>query len=94
MYFIRPAWDENTTATELDAKEKQNFLEWRRRLAMLQETKGLLMTPYEKNLEFWRQLWRVVERRFVLVSNIYLNLRMKIQDIAELSFFWLYLMIN
>ncbi|KAG0409833.1 hypothetical protein HPB47_013043 [Ixodes persulcatus] len=29
----------------------------------LQEVEGIILTPYEKNLEFWRQLWRVVERR-------------------------------
>jgi len=29
----------------------------------LQEVDGIVMTPYERNLDFWRQLWRVVERR-------------------------------
>lgn len=28
------------------------------------------ITPYEKNLEVWRQLWRVVERSYVLVQII------------------------
>jgi large subunit GTPase 1 len=28
------------------------------------------LTPFEKNLEFWRQLWRVAEKRF---APIYLN---------------------
>ena len=31
----------------------------------LQENEDLVLTPFEKNLEFWRQLWRVVERRWV-----------------------------
>ena len=28
------------------------------------------MTPYEKNLEFWRQLWRVIERSDVIVQIV------------------------
>lgn len=52
------------TAEELQSKEKEEFLIWRRNLAIFQEESGLLLTPYEKNLDFWRQLWRVVERRF------------------------------
>ena len=26
------------------------------------------MTPFEKNLEFWRQLWRVIEKRSPITS--------------------------
>lgn len=66
----RPKWTEKTSAEELDANEKASFLEWRRGLAMLQENDGLLMTPYERNLEFWRQLWRVVERSDVVVQIV------------------------
>lgn len=29
----------------------------------LEEEKKLILTPFERNLEFWRQLWRVIERR-------------------------------
>ena len=28
------------------------------------------MTPYEKNIEFWRQLWRVIERSDVIVQIV------------------------
>ncbi|XP_024943699.1 large subunit GTPase 1 homolog isoform X2 [Cephus cinctus] len=66
----RPKWDQNTTAYELQTREKEEFLEWRRRLALLQEPEGLILTPYEKNLEFWRQLWRVVERSDVIVQIV------------------------
>lgn len=45
-------------------------MEWRRSLAKLQEDEGVLLTPYEKNLEFWRQLWRVVERSDVVVQIV------------------------
>lgn len=45
-------------------------MEWRRSLAQLQEAEGILLTPYEKNLQFWRQLWRVVERSDVVVQIV------------------------
>lgn len=66
----RPKWDENTSGAELKTKENHEFLEWRRQLALIQEEKNLTMTPYEKNLEFWRQLWRVVERSDVIVQIV------------------------
>lgn len=66
----RPPWDETTSAEELHALEKESFVAWRRQLAELQETDGLMMTPYEKNLEFWRQLWRVIERSDVVVQIV------------------------
>ena len=28
----------------------------------LEENERLVLTPFEKNLDIWRQLWRVVER--------------------------------
>merc|ERR1712096_18965 len=31
---------------------------------------GVELTPYEKNLDFWRQLWRVVERSDVIVQIV------------------------
>jgi len=36
----------------------------------VQEEKELLTTPYEKNLDFWRQLWRVIERSDVVVQIV------------------------
>ena len=33
----------------------------------LQDVEGISLTPFEKNLEFWKQLWRVIERRFVKI---------------------------
>ena len=29
-----------------------------------------MVTPYEKNLEFWRQLWRVIERSDVVIQIV------------------------
>ncbi|RKP18435.1 P-loop containing nucleoside triphosphate hydrolase protein, partial [Rozella allomycis CSF55] len=65
------------SAKELHQLESQSFLEWRRNLAKyyiswphnrLEE--DYLMTPFEKNLDFWRQLWRVIERSDVLVQIV------------------------
>lgn len=36
----------------------------------LQEKENLLLTPYERNLEVWRQLWRVMERSHLLVQIV------------------------
>lgn len=66
----RPKWTKETTAEELQTMENENFLEWRRGLAALQEEDGMLMTPYERNLDFWRQLWRVVERSDIVVQIV------------------------
>lgn len=66
----RPKWNEKTTPQELDAMEKESLLEWRRGLAELQENQDLLMTPFERNLEVWRQLWRVIERSDLVVQIV------------------------
>lgn len=39
-----------------------------RQLAELEEEEGLLLTPFERNLEVWRQLWRVLERSDIVVQ--------------------------
>lgn len=66
----RPKWDQNTTRNELETMEKHSLLEWRRGLAELIENHDLLMTPFERNLEVWRQLWRVIERSDLVVQIV------------------------
>ena len=66
----RPPWDESTTVQELDQRERNSLLDWRRGLAELQENDDLLMTPFERNLEVWRQLWRVIERSDLVVQIV------------------------
>lgn len=34
----------------------------------LEEDEHLVLTPFEKNLEVWRQLWRVLERSDIVVQ--------------------------
>jgi len=66
----RPRWTTETTAQQLDLQERQSLLDWRRTLADLQENDDLLMTPFERNIEVWRQLWRVIERSDLVVQIV------------------------
>jgi large subunit GTPase 1 len=66
----RPKWDADTTPQELDQQERASLLQWRRGLAELQENNDLLLTPFERNLEVWRQLWRVIERSDLVVQIV------------------------
>ncbi|ETN01650.1 hypothetical protein, variant 1 [Phytophthora nicotianae INRA-310] len=67
----RPKWDKSTTAEELNRLEKESFLEWRRDIAMLEASSDHLeVTPFEKNLEVWRQLWHVRERSDIMVQIV------------------------
>ena len=80
----RPKWTPGvTTAEELDQMENDAFLEWRRGVARREEqiaamafakngggVAGASVTPYEKNLHVWRQLWRVLERSAVVLQIV------------------------
>ena len=66
----RPLWDETTTKEQLDRAEKDTFLIWRRELADKEENSKAVFTPFEKNIEFWRQLWRVIERSDLVVQLV------------------------
>ncbi|CAN8294989.1 unnamed protein product [Cochlearia groenlandica] len=65
-----PPWTPEMSVEELDANEKQAFLTWRRRLVSLEENEKLVLTPFEKNLDIWRQLWRVLERSDLIVMVV------------------------
>ncbi|XP_005873255.1 PREDICTED: large subunit GTPase 1 homolog isoform X1 [Myotis brandtii] len=66
----RPKWNKKTSSEELKQAEKDNFLEWRRQLVRLEEEQKLILTPFERNLDFWRQLWRVIERSDIVVQIV------------------------
>ncbi|KAF8098260.1 hypothetical protein N665_0270s0031 [Sinapis alba] len=66
----RPPWTPKMNVEQLDANEKQAFLSWRRKLASLEENEKLVLTPFEKNLDIWRQLWRVLERSDLIVMVV------------------------
>ena len=36
----------------------------------LSEQSNLLMTPFERNIQLWRQLWRVLERSHLIVQIV------------------------
>lgn len=36
----------------------------------LQDHDNLLLTPFERNIEVWRQLWRVLERSHLVVQIV------------------------
>ena len=76
----RPKWDKSTTPAQLDQNEKEAFLQWRRAIAIKEETimasasashqsnqMNVSVTPFEKNIQVWRQLWRVLERSDIIV---------------------------
>ena len=70
----RPAWDDSTSKDQLTEKEEHAFLQWRRGIAATEEAErsrreqeslansASVATPFERNLEVWRQLWRTLER--------------------------------
>ncbi|KAG2374612.1 hypothetical protein C9374_010631 [Naegleria lovaniensis] len=66
----------SNNASKLQAKkqliqiETDSFLRWRRSLAEIEESYDATLTPYEKNIEVWRQLWRVVERSDIVVQIV------------------------
>uniref|UniRef100_A0A0N4VTY3 60S ribosomal protein L27 n=2 Tax=Haemonchus TaxID=6288 RepID=A0A0N4VTY3_HAEPC len=66
----RPPRTLYNTAEELTQLENESFLKWRSDLAELQEKDGLTLTPFERNPEMWRELWRVVERSDVVVQIV------------------------
>ncbi|XP_063934615.1 large subunit GTPase 1 homolog [Zophobas morio] len=65
----RPKWTKQTNSQLLLELERKEFLNWRRQLAFIQKD-VLLLTPYERNLEVWRQLWRVIEKSHVVVQLV------------------------
>lgn len=64
----RPKWTTEMTAEELDSAEKEAFLNWRRGMAHMQNKQDI--TPFERNVEVWRQLWRVLEKSDVVMQIV------------------------
>ena len=59
------------TAHEIEQQENMSFLEWRRDIAsMEQDNITLAITPFEKNVDIWRQLWRVIEKCDLLLQIV------------------------
>jgi large subunit GTPase 1 len=94
----RPKWDKTTTPAELDRNERDSFLDWRRNIASYEveiaasSASRVTVTPFEKNIEVWRQLWRVVERSDLIAlvvdgrnTQFYLSMDLRTYVEAELG---------
>ena len=66
----RPVWTVGMSGEELGMLERDAFLAWRRGLAVLEEEGDVALTPFEKNVEVWKQLWRVIERCSVVATIV------------------------
>lgn len=66
----RPEWTRDTTKEDLERRERDEFLEWRKGLAEMEDNEELLLTPFERNLSVWRQLWRTLERSHLVVQIV------------------------
>ena len=56
----RPPWTSSTTKEELERNEQRHFDAWLRQIHGQYDLEEL--SPFEHNLNVWRQLWRVLER--------------------------------
>eukprot|EP00767_Chilomastix_cuspidata_P006899 gnl/Chilomastix_cuspidata/739.p1 GENE.gnl/Chilomastix_cuspidata/739~~gnl/Chilomastix_cuspidata/739.p1 ORF type:complete len:511 (-),score=188.15 gnl/Chilomastix_cuspidata/739:19-1551(-) len=66
----RPIWTRQMSAEEIRVREEQAFLRWRRSLAAIERDSRLILTPFEKSLQMWRQLWRTVETGNLIVQIV------------------------
>jgi len=66
----RPKWTKTMTKQELIALEQESFAAWRRSLAEIEKNEKVFLTPFEKNIEVWRELWRVVERSEIIIQIV------------------------
>lgn len=67
----KPKYKEGMKKEEYLNLEKESFLSWRKNLAE-EEMKNMnkSITPYEKNLEVWKQLWMTVEKSEILFQIV------------------------
>jgi large subunit GTPase 1 len=67
----RPKWKQGISALEFERMERESFLNWRRALAKEEESNlNYAITPFEKNIEVWRQLWLTVEKCHLLIQIV------------------------
>ncbi len=67
----RPKWKELENKEDLNKLQAEAYLTWRRSLAELEEKNhDIKITPYQKNIEVWKQLWRVTERADLMVQIV------------------------
>lgn len=66
----KPSWKGlEGNSEEYQKLEEKEFYRWRAQLARLEESNShLIMTPFERSLDIWRELWKAVEKANVLVQ--------------------------
>ncbi|KAJ2786624.1 hypothetical protein GGI15_001371 [Coemansia interrupta] len=65
---VRPAWKYGESRAALESREVRYFDSWLEAIQKLKDDDEVSL--YEKNLEVWRQLWRVVEISDILLVVI------------------------
>ncbi|ETP44579.1 hypothetical protein F442_08854 [Phytophthora nicotianae P10297] len=67
--LTKPKWFRDMSPDELNEMDDQAFKEWVEYLEQegMDREDGAQLNLYERNVEVWRQLWRVIERSSVLV---------------------------
>ena len=67
----KPKYKKGMKKDEYIKMEKESFLAWRKALAE-EEMKNInkAITPYEKNIEVWKQLWMTVEKGEILFQIV------------------------
>ena len=66
----KPIYDRvEDTAETFQQKEIDAFLKWKRSLSKLQ-AKYPNLPPFERNLEFWRQLWKIIELSDIVMQVV------------------------
>ncbi|KAJ2821032.1 hypothetical protein FBU31_005034, partial [Coemansia sp. 'formosensis'] len=65
---VRPAWSYGESRESLERREERMYSAWLENINRLRDMETVSL--YEKNLEVWRQLWRVVEISDVLLMVV------------------------
>lgn len=65
----KPHWNRMQSAEEFQRLEQLEFLKWKKKLNRLQ-SKQSNVPPFEKNIEFWRQFWKMIEISDVVIQVV------------------------
>ncbi|KAJ1893769.1 hypothetical protein LPJ66_005567 [Kickxella alabastrina] len=65
---VRPEWRYGETRATLERREIEYYTHWLEKIQQMKEADEVSL--YEKNLEVWRQLWRVVEISDILLMVV------------------------
>lgn len=67
----RPKYKDGMKAKEFENLENEAYLNWRRGISEVElKNEKLVITPYEKNISVWRQLWITIEKCQVLCQIV------------------------